>query len=693
MPNHLINEKSPYLLQHAHNPVDWYPWGETALKKAKEEEKPIFLSIGYATCHWCHVMAHESFEAPEVAAFLNRHFVPIKVDREERPDLDAVYMAACQALTGHGGWPLSVFLTPEGKPFYAGTYFPKEGRFGMTGFLDLLAKIAELWENQRGKIFEAGEQTTSLLEKMSENTTGVDTLSEETLRQAYDQLRQTYDASHGGFGAAPKFPTPHHLTFLLRWYERAKSPEALTMAEETLMAMRRGGIFDHVGFGFHRYSVDTQWHVPHFEKMLYDQAMLMMAYAEAFQVTRNPRYAATVREIFDYLQRVMTHPEGGFYSGEDADSEGKEGLFYLWTPRQVKEILGRETGELICRYFDITEEGNFEGGRSIPRILVSFRQLCQQEGLKVKEWEKILGDSRRRLLAVREKRVHPLKDDKILTSWNGLMIAALALAAKALGEIVLLDAAKNAETFIRKTLWTGESLYHRYRDGDVAIEGFLEDNAFLAWGLLELYEASLEVEYLERAVALHQKMMSEFWDTEKGGFFFTRSGASSVLTRRKDLYDGAIPSANSVVLSNLVRLGHITGGLEYHRTAQEMINYFATKVSSFPMGYTHFLNGLSHALGPSREIVIVGKRDNPALSDAIGKIHAAFTPRDVLVFYDPDDEAAARLCPYLSSYPHPKGDFDIYVCENGTCRSPVPDIESLDHILGTDGSGVESIPR
>ncbi|MBW1659160.1 MAG: thioredoxin domain-containing protein [Deltaproteobacteria bacterium] len=693
MPNHLINEKSPYLLQHAHNPVDWYPWGETALKKAKEEEKPIFLSIGYATCHWCHVMAHESFEAPEVAAFLNRHFVPIKVDREERPDLDAVYMAACQALTGHGGWPLSVFLTPEGKPFYAGTYFPKEGRFGMTGFLDLLAKIAELWENQRGKIFEAGEQTTSLLEKMSENTTGVDTLSEETLRQAYDQLRQTYDASHGGFGAAPKFPTPHHLTFLLRWYERAKSPEALTMAEETLMAMRRGGIFDHVGFGFHRYSVDTQWHVPHFEKMLYDQAMLMMAYAEAFQVTRNPRYAATVREIFDYLQRVMTHPEGGFYSAEDADSEGKEGLFYLWTPRQVKEILGRETGELICRYFDITEEGNFEGGRSIPRILVSFRQLCQQEGLKVKEWEKILGDSRRRLLAVREKRVHPLKDDKILTSWNGLMIAALALAAKALGEIVLLDAAKNAETFIRKTLWTGESLYHRYRDGDVAIEGFLEDNAFLAWGLLELYEASLDVEYLERAVALHQKMMSEFWDTEKGGFFFTRSGASSVLTRRKDLYDGAIPSANSVVLSNLVRLGHITGGLEYHRTAQEMINYFATKVSSFPMGYTHFLNGLSHALGPSREIVIVGKRDNPALSDAIGKIHAAFTPRDVLVFYDPGDEAAARLCPYLSSYPHPKGDFDIYVCENGTCRSPVPDIESLDHILGTDGSGVESIPR
>jgi len=693
MPNHLINEKSPYLLQHAHNPVDWYPWGETALKKAKEEEKPIFLSIGYATCHWCHVMAHESFEAPEVAAFLNRHFVPIKVDREERPDLDAVYMAACQALTGHGGWPLSVFLTPEGKPFYAGTYFPKEGRFGMTGFLDLLAKIAELWENQRGKIFEAGEQITSLLEKMSENTTGVDTLSEETLRQAYDQLRQTYDASHGGFGAAPKFPTPHHLTFLLRWYERAKSPEALTMAEETLMAMRRGGIFDHVGFGFHRYSVDTQWHVPHFEKMLYDQAMLMMAYAEAFQVTRNPRYAATVREIFDYLQRVMTHPEGGFYSAEDADSEGKEGLFYLWTPRQVKEILGRETGELICRYFDITEEGNFEGGRSIPRILVPFRQFCQQEGLKVKEWEKILGDSRRRLLAVREKRVHPLKDDKILTSWNGLMIAALALAAKALGETALLDAAKNAETFIRKTLWTGESLYHRYRDGDVAIEGFLEDNAFLAWGLLELYEASLETEYLERAVMLHQKMMSEFWDGERGGFFFTRARASSVLARRKDLYDGAIPSANSVALSNLVRLGHITGGPEYHRAAQAMIDYFATKVSSFPMGYTHFLNGLSHALGPSRELVIVGKRDNPTLSDAIGKIHAAFTPRDVLVFYDPDDEAAARLCPYLSSYPHPKGDFDIYVCENGTCRSPVPDIESLDHILGTDGSGVESIPR
>ncbi len=683
MVNHLAQEKSPYLLQHAHNPVDWYPWGEATFEKAKRESKPVFLSIGYATCHWCHVMAHESFEDEEVAAFLNDHFVSIKVDREERPDLDALYMTACQALTGRGGWPLSVFLTPDGKPFYAGTYFPRNSRFGMPGFLDILRRIAMLWENQPQKVHEAGDQITAFLEKTGESDTGAAALSFQTFENAVVRLRRVYDQQWGGFGNAPKFPTPDRLTFLLRWHHQTGNASALEMVETTLRAMRRGGIFDQVGLGFHRYSVDVRWHVPHFEKMLYDQALLMHAYGEAFQVTRNPLYASTVMEIFDYLQREMRHGDGGYFSAEDADSEGEEGSFYLWTPREVKQILGEEKGGMICRFFGITEEGNFERGKSIPFMPGTHEAFAEKEGMPLNEWLKSFETARLALFKERERRVHPMKDDKVLTSWNGLMIAALASAGRGLNEASLLDAAKEAEAFVWNHLFLEGILYHRFRQGHVGIEGFLEDYAFLTWGELELYEATFVPEYLEKALQLQEMTRRIFWDDSLGGFYFSKPDGLSPLPRRMDLYDGATPSGNSVALSNLARLGAITGETQFLTMAEKMIRAFASRVAASPEEYGHFLKGALFALGPSKEVVITGENGDKTLQQAVYEIQKAYLPDAVLVYYDPEDSRMARLCPYLRSFPEPEGRFSVFVCENRSCREPITDLERLRKYLGT----------
>lgn len=680
--NHLKGEKSPYLLQHATNPVDWYPWGAAAFEKARSENKPVFLSIGYATCHWCHVMARESFEDQEVADFLNSHFVCIKVDREERPDIDATYMAACQVLTGQGGWPLSVFLAPDASPFYAGTYFPKNGRFGMPGFKQVLEKIAELWKSQPWKVLSAGKKVSEIIEKGNDAIPHSAGLTERTLEVAFSQLRGAFDETWGGFGNAPKFPTPHHLTFLLMWFHRTSELIALNMVKKTLLAMRSGGVFDQIGFGFHRYSVDASWHVPHFEKMLYDQALLMMAYTGGFQATNDNNYADVSKEIFTYIQRDMTHPNGGFYSAEDADSDGKEGLFYLWTPREVRKLLGKDRGELICRFFNITEGGNFESGMSIPRILTPSDVFASEEGIPVEEWDNILGRARQTLFNAREKRNHPMKDDKILTSWNGLMIAALSSAAKATQYTPYLEAAKEAEEFLWHTMIKEHRLYHRYRDGDVAIEGFLEDYAFLAWGLLELYESSFNSKYLEKAIEINREMIKHFWDEGNGGFFFTRKNTSYMPQRSKEIYDGAIPSANSVALSVIIRLGHITGESRYHEMANELTNYFSSKVSAFPMGYTQFLNGLSHALGPSREIVVVGDRNSRKTLEVVEKIQKAFVPNKVVILYDPVDKVLKRLCPYLSNYPVSEDHTPvIYICEKGTCQKPIDDPRELEEVL------------
>jgi uncharacterized protein len=680
MPNRLSKEKSPYLLQHAGNPVDWYAWGDEPLQKAREEDKPIFLSIGYATCHWCHVMAHESFEDQEVAQILNDHFISIKVDREERPDVDRVYMTVCQAMTGRGGWPLSVFMTAERKPFFSGTYFPTRTRMGMPGFLDILKEIARLWENDRNRLTKLGEDITRALQPKSGASEQIQPLTVETLNKGYIQLSRAFDPKWGGFGDAPKFPTPHHLTFLLRWYRRTSDATALAMVEKTLEEMRNGGIFDQVGYGFSRYSVDEKWLVPHFEKMLYDQAMLAMAYMEAFQATSKPLYARVIREIFDYVLRDMRDPDGGFYSAEDADSEGKEGWYYLWTPEQVHEVLGPEPGELFCHYYNVASEGNFEHGRSIPHITFQPQSLAQQKGMDVGELERQLEESRQKLFAVREQRIHPLKDDKILTAWNGLMIAALAKGYQALGDENSIHAARRAADFILGRLRSDTGrLYRRYRHGEVAFPGFLDDYAFLVWGLIEVYESTLDVRYLEEAVKLNRDMLELFWDEEAGGLFYSAEDNEQLIVRDKEIYDGATPSGNSVAALNLLRLGRMTGDTTLEEKAEQLLRSFSGLVADYPMAYTQFLNALDFALGPAQEVVIAGDRDHVTTQAMVDILHRTFCPNRVLML-KPGGMAGTRLsalCGFAGALEPIDGQPAAYICENFACKRPITDIEEL----------------
>jgi uncharacterized protein YyaL (SSP411 family) len=682
--NRLIDEKSPYLLQHAENPVDWYPWGGEAFQKAKKEDKPIFLSIGYATCHWCHVMAHESFEDKEVARLLNKHYIAIKVDREERPDVDKIYMHACQSLTGHGGWPLSIFMTPDGKPFYAGTYFPKLRRSGMPGFIDILEQVSAMWQNDRSSILKSSEAITAAIQPRPDSDPSVPSLGIETLRKGYTQLARIFDPSWGGFGAAPKFPTPHQLTFFLRWHKRNRDLMALEMAEKTLDAMRRGGIFDQIGFGFHRYSVDEKWLVPHFEKMLYDQALLSLVYTEAHQVTGKVEFAHVARDIFTYVLRDMTAPDGGFYSAEDADSEGVEGLFYVWTPKEVKEHLGAETGDLFCRFYGITEEGNFEEGRSIPYIRVPLQSFAKREGMDPTKFETILKDARKVLFDLRKKRVHPFKDDKILTSWNGLMIAAFAKGYEVFGNEAYAEAAKRAAGFILQNLRTADGrLLRRYRHGDAAYPGYLDDYAFLVWGLIELYEATFEVSYLEEAVALNKAMIDIFWDKQGGGLFFTGKGNEPLITQSKEIHDGALPSGNSVAVLNFLRLGRMTGNIGLEEKAEELTRAFSRQVQDQPMAYTQLLNALDFMIGPGREIVIAG---DPALETTramVKAVHTRFLPNKVLLLRSqgPEGERLVSLSLFVEAMRPINRQPTAYVCEQYACKTPIKDVEQLKSAL------------
>jgi uncharacterized protein YyaL (SSP411 family) len=682
--NHLAAEKSPYLLQHASNPVDWYPWGEAAFAKAEKENKPIFLSIGYSTCHWCHVMAHESFEDPDVARLLNDVFVCIKVDREERPDIDAIYMTACAMLTGGGGWPLSIIMTPDRKPFFAGTYFPKKTLPGRIGMMELPPRIKEIWANRQQEVIDSAATIVQALLEVDDNRAG-GSLDTDIFSRAFDRLAERFDEQYGGFGPAPKFPAPHNLLFLLRSWKRTGNQQALSMAERTLIAMRQGGMADHVGFGFHRYSTDRQWLLPHFEKMLYDQAMLALAYTEAFQATANPEYRTIAEEIFAYVDRVMTHPEGGFFSAEDADSEGEEGKFYIWTAAELQRVLNAEDFALARRVYNVTSEGNFseeasgrKSGANILHRVDAIPVLAVDLKLSVDDLNLRLENIRQLLFSAREHRNHPHKDDKILTDWNGMLIAALAKGARVFTRDEYLTAASRAADFILQRMRTGSGrIRHRFRDGEAAVAGMLDDYAFLVWGLIELYEASFVPRYLREALMLTDITLSAFWDQEKGGFFQTPADGEKLLVRRKEIQDGAIPAGNSVALINLLRLARMTGRSDLEDKARQMVGTFAAAADKNPDAFTQFLQGVDLVLGPGCEIVIVGDPRTPDTKRMVQALGRLYAPHAVLLFKD--NTAAAddirSLAELTEDYTTIGGRATAYVCADFQCELPTVDID------------------
>ncbi|MCL7412539.1 MAG: thioredoxin domain-containing protein [ANME-2 cluster archaeon] len=686
-PNRLISQKSPYLLQHAYNPVDWYPWGQEAFEKAKQEEKPIFLSIGYSTCHWCHVMEQESFEDEEVAELMNEVFISIKVDREERPDIDSFYMAVCTAMTGSGGWPLTIIISSDKKPIFAGTYIPKRSMYQRAGMMELIPRVRELWETQRNDLDRLGEQIISSLRTESMKGEG---LNEKTLHDAYEQLFGIFDEQHGGFGNAPKFPSPHNLNFLLRYWKRTGDEMALHMVVKTLEAMSMGGIYDHIGFGFHRYSTDSRWLVPHFEKMLYDQALLAIAYIEGYQVTGNQEFERTVREIFTYVLRDMTDRTGGFYSAEDADSEGVEGKFYIWTTEEIRSILG-ENADLVMKLFNVLDEGNFReeastepAGMNILHLKKTIPKLAIEFGIPEHELKVRLGSARNELFNAREKRVHPGKDDKILTDWNGLMIAALAKGARVFDEPEYEHAAKKATDFILTRMLRQEGgLYHRHRDGESAIPAFLDDYTFFTWGLIELYETTFEVSYLKTALELMDILLKNFRDTENGGYFITSDEDTDMLFSRKEIYDGAIPSGNSVAMQNLLRLGRMIGSSELDTKAIEIEQAFSKTVSHSPSGYTMLMQALDFAIGPSREVVIAGRSkadDTKAMLVAIGH---EYIPNTVVIFRPTDEESPeiTGLAGFTRDLKDIEGKATAYVCQDYTCKLPTTDKQKMLEML------------
>jgi len=688
--NRLAKEKSPYLLQHAENPVDWYPWGQEAFEKARQQDKPILLSIGYSACHWCHVMAHESFEDPEIATMINNAFVSVKVDREERPDIDDVYMSVCQILTGHGGWPLNVIMTPEGKPFFATTYIPKETRFGRTGMSELVPRIADAWHHKRTEIEKSATEVVSVLRASSLRTPGND-ISASMIQIAYEELVCAFDELHGGFGTAPKFPTPHNLTFLLRYWRRTGTGTPLKMVEKTLQAMRRGGLYDHVGFGSHRYATDAGWLVPHFEKMLYDQALLGLAYVEAYQATGNDEYARTTREVFSFVSRELTSPEGGFYAAIDADSEGQEGAFYLWGQDEIEGALTKGEAELARRVFNISAGGNFSdestGKRTGKNILHTTRPpkaLASELKLSEETLSHHVESIRQKLYAKRDQRAHPQRDDKVLTDWNGLMIAALAKGARALQEPRYADMAERAADFILEHMRDAEGrLLHRYRGNEAAVTGLLDDYAFLAWGLFELYETTFETRHLTHALELVEHTLGHFRDVNGGGFYSTADYADSLIVRRKDAYDGATPSGNSVMLMILTFLGHLTGGVSYVDAASGIGRAFSQEVERAPHAYTCLLSALDFAIGPSYKTVICGDSRSKETETMLRALGTEYAPNNVVIFRPAELEKPdiAEIAPSTVYQTCIDAKPTAYVCQNYACATPTTDIDEMLRLL------------
>lgn len=663
-PNRLINETSPYLLQHACNPVDWFPWGGEAFDRAAAENKPVFLSIGYSTCHWCHVMEKESFEDAEVAAALNRDFICVKVDREERPDVDSVYMAVCQALTGSGGWPLTVFLTPQRKPFLAGTYFPRETRYGRRGLMELLPLVAEAWRKDPESLTASGDRITEFLS--GEAQTEPRSLSRAAVEQAAAGFEDRYDPKWGGFGQAPKFPAPHNLLFLLRAHLLGQGRRPLAVVEHSLRAMYQGGLFDHLGGGFSRYSTDEKWLIPHFEKMLYDNALLAMAYAGAFQVTGEPLYRGVAEKTLGYIAREMTSPEGGFYSAQDADSEGHEGLYYAFTPEEINRVLGEKDGRAFCKAYDIAEPGNFEG-RSIPNL------IGQKAALPDAAMEAQLA----KLYGYRLKRYALHKDDKCLTSWNALMIAAYAIAHRAFGAPGHLRAAEAAMAFIDRYLTRADgSLFVSYRNGRSQGMGLLDDYAFLAWAALELYESTFRPAWLERASRLMDKILEDFAAPAAGLYLSPRNG-ERLLFRPKEFYDGAMPSDNSVAARSLVRLAALTGKEKWRSAAESQLAAFSQWFESRPEAVSFGLLALMEVVYPNRELVCVlaDDEDKAALALKIGALPLPQTA--ILVKTAREAAELASLAPFTAGYPIPKQGQAYYLCRNHQCEQPTDDFEAI----------------
>ena len=697
-PNGLINEKSPYLLQHAFNPVNWMPWGDEAFARAQRENKIIFLSIGYSTCHWCHVMAHESFEDAEIAAFLNEHFICIKVDREERPDIDRIYMTATQALTGSGGWPMSVFMLPDRQPFYAGTYFPPHSKYGRPGFLDVLQALQQKWQEMPAKIRESAASMHTYLQSLGD-TPSTDLPESGILKTAFSQAAHLFDPQYGGFGPAPKFPRPVIFNFLLRYHQLSGNDNALKMTESTLRAMAEGGMYDLLGGGFHRYSVDGQWRVPHFEKMLYDQAQLVVSFLEVFQLTHDPFFSQVARDTMDYILRDMTDTAGGFFSAEDADSQepGKplehgEGAFYTWKKDEIDAILGAEAAEIFSYQYGIKAGGNALDdpqqefiGKNIFYLAQPSSETAKKFNKTEKEIDSLLSEARGKLMEIRSGRPRPHLDDKVITSWNGLMISAFAKGYQVLRDKKYLDAATGAAEFILSTLYTPESrtLLRRYRKGDAGLRGQLDDYAFLVQGLIDLYQASFESRWLEAAFTLMEKQLDVFWDSEKGGFFETSGQDEELLIRMKDDYDGAEPAANSIAALNLIRLSHL-GKEEWRQKASQTIQAFGERIQEAPWSLPQMLSSLDAFLAPPRQVVIAGSLHNKDTQAMIQALHSRYQPNTLFLLADGTDnqQFLETKIPILSNLKSIDGKATAYVCENFACKLPTTDVSEFVELLG-----------
>ncbi|MBA1340840.1 MAG: hypothetical protein C5S40_01750 [ANME-2 cluster archaeon] len=680
-PNLLIKEKSPYLLQHAYNPVNWHPWNKETLQRARVEDKPIFLSIGYSTCHWCHVMARESFESEQTSDILNENFICIKVDREERPDLDEIYMKAVQMMTGTGGWPLSVFLTPDKKPFYGGTYFPPGPIHGLPAFNDILQAIVRNWCDNRDQLLASSEDITDLLQKSYLQKPHSREVSVDLLDDLYEQLVLQFDPDYGGFGAdvaaltvkRPKFPLPCYLSFLLRHHHRTGEKTALTMVTQTLHAMAKGGIFDQLGGGFHRYSTDRYWLVPHFEKMLYDNALLSRVYLEAYQVTGDPIFERIAKDTLDWVLREMTDSDGGFYSAIDADSEGVEGVFYVWSPDEVRSVLGDERGKAICRYFGVTPQGNFEGGKSV---------LHKAGPSGAVEREDTILEAKEKLLLARNQRIRPATDDKILTGWNGLVIRAFVTGYQVLHESRFLEAATSSARFILQNLVKNGRLCRRYRDREAMIPGTLEDYAFFIAALLDLYEASFNPEWLREAFWLNDAMIELFRDDANGGFFFNRHGETEILAAIKEAYDGPVPSGNSIAAENLLRIGTLADDEDMRRRARDIFLAFGAQLEESPLSHTQMLSAVDLYLNSPTQIVIACD-DVKETKEFVLEINRHFLPDKLIAFAGNRafDEVDPGLVPLTRGKVAIQGKPTVYICENYTCRAPITELEDLRQVL------------
>jgi uncharacterized protein YyaL (SSP411 family) len=678
--NKLINEKSPYLLDHAHNPVNWYPWSEEAFDCAKRDNKPVFLSIGYSTCHWCHVMAHESFEDEEVAKYINENLIPIKVDREEQPDVDSVYMKTCQLLNNHGGWPLTAILTPDKKPFYVTTYLPKNRRGNRIGLIDLIKKVSLNWQENQQELIDNAEEITNMLKQYENNSSSAKVTNQQTLtddssintllEDTYKAIQSKFDSNNGGFGGAPKFPLPLQLVFLVQYWKKYDFQPALEMVNKTLHAMRKGGIFDQIGFGFHQYSTDKHWKVPHFEKMLYNQALLLYVYSNSYQATQNNYYKKTSTNIITYLKRKLLAPEGGFYSAEDADTNQKEGDFYTWTKEEVYDLLSKEDADYITNIFNIKDKGNYNDeatdqktGNNILFFSKNSEHIVNSEG-----YQKII----KKMLDKRKQRTSPAKDDKIITAWNGLIIVALAKSGWVFENQNYIDMAKNSVEFIVDKLSDDDNLlYHQYVKGETKFKANLDDYAFLTWGLIELYEATFEEKYISLAKEFTDKILNDFWDEKNGGFFYKNKKEKTLLIKEKKIYDGSLPSSNSVSLLNLVRLSHLTEDMGYQQRAEEMTDLFMNRVKENPFSYPLFIIGIINLREDFSKIVIASEKKDKKTNYMFNELRKHYWPNNIIKF--------VRVYPNKTEnkYKTLNGRPTVYICKNFSCQPPLTEISDV----------------